>query len=98
MPVFKRICVLICFLCSFYAALAQTASFTYTMTPSNGCAPVNVCFHSTSTGTISTYSWNLGNSTPVSPNNPDPCTIYTKAGSYTVTLQVAGPGGTSTPV
>src|SRR4051812_2033959 len=96
MPAIKRNFVLLFFscLCS-YVTLAQTASFTYTMTPANGCAPVNVCFHSTSTGNISTYAWNLGNGTPVSPTNSDPCTIYTVPGSYTVTLQVAGPGGTS---
>ncbi len=47
-----------------------------------------------STGTISGYSWNWGDSTPAS-SGVSPTHSYTAAGSYTIVLTVTGPNNTS---
>src|ERR1043165_3148731 len=88
------------YLCVFAAGLlllwnsranAQTANFT--ASPTTGCVPVLVQFTNTSTGTISSYFWNLGNG--VTSTIASPSTAYTNPGTYTVTLTVTGPGGSN---
>jgi gliding motility-associated-like protein len=74
------------------SAAAQTADFY--ATPTSGCAPLVVDFTDNSTGTVTGYSWNLGNSTTSTLQNPS--TTYGTPGTYTVTLTVTGPGGSST--
>lgn len=69
----------------------QTANFTASVT--SGCAPLLVQFTSTSTGTVSSYYWTLGNS--VTSINQNPSTSYTSPGNYTVTLRINGPGGST---
>ncbi|MFN0059932.1 MAG: S8 family serine peptidase [Planctomycetota bacterium] len=59
--------------------------------PTSGNAPLVVNFTSTSTGTISSYAWNFGDSGTSTLQNPSH--TYTAAGTYTVTLTVTGPGG-----
>jgi len=72
---------------------AQTADFS--ASPVSGCSPLVVNFTDLSTGgPVSTYSWNLGNS--VTSTLQHPSTTYTSPGTYSVTLTVTGPGGSST--
>ena len=76
-----------------------TGSFTYIAppiagfsgTPVSGQKPLNVAFTDSSTGIISSYSWNFGDGTTSTLRNPSH--QYTTAGSYGVNLTVTGPGG-----
>ena len=56
---------------------------TFTLTPSAGCAPLTVAFTNTSSG--GTFSWDFGNGTTSTLQNPAPKN-YISDGSYTVTL------------
>ncbi len=75
-----------------FRSFAQTADFT--ASPASGCAPLLVDFTDNSSGAVTAYNWNLGNSTTSTLQNPS--TTYATPGTYTVTLTVTGPGGTST--
>jgi PKD repeat protein len=68
------------------------ASFSANVT--SGAAPLAVAFTSSSTGAISTYAWNFGDSTTSSAQNPTHS--YATPGTYTVSLTVTGPGGSNT--
>ena len=64
----------------------------FSANPTSGIKPLTVQFIDSSTGLITTWSWDFGDggtSTAQSPSH-----IYTDAGLYTVTLTVTGPGGT----
>ncbi|MDY6862682.1 MAG: PKD domain-containing protein [Thermodesulfobacteriota bacterium] len=63
-------------------------------TPTSGTVPLSVSFTDISTGNPTSWSWNFGDGNTSLVQNPT--NIYTDAGSYTVTLTVAGPGGTDT--
>ncbi|MDH5245063.1 MAG: fibronectin type III domain-containing protein [Betaproteobacteria bacterium] len=71
---------------------APVADFSSSAT--SGFAPLSVNFTSTSTGTIATHAWTFGDGTTSS--SPNPVKTYSTAGSYTVSLTVTGPGGSST--
>ncbi|MAB78478.1 MAG: hypothetical protein CMJ89_03900 [Planctomycetes bacterium] len=60
--------------------------------PLTGAAPVTVTFSDFSTGTISGWAWNFGDTNTTTQQNP--VNTYTAAGTYTVSLAVSGPGGT----
>ena len=60
----------------------------------SGKAPLLVHFTSKSTGTISSYLWSFGDGQTSSAKNTSH--VYTSSGTYTATLTVTGPGGTST--
>jgi|HubBroStandDraft_3_1064219.scaffolds.fasta_scaffold23030_1 hypothetical protein len=66
------------------------ASFTV----SQAHGSFTVIFNNTSTGTITSYLWDFGDTTTSAAQNPPPHT-YTTAGTKVVTLTVTGPGGTS---
>ena len=66
---------------------AITADFT--ATPHSGNAPLAVTFADTSTGTVTSWSWNFGDGTTSSAQNP-PVHTYSVAGTYTVTLTASG--------
>lgn len=71
--------------------LAQvTANFS--ATPVSGCSPILVQFTDSSTGSPTSWSWDLGNGTLSNLQNPS--TVYINPGAYTVTLTVSN--GTST--
>lgn len=59
--------------------------------PLKGCTPLTVNFKDLSTGNITSWLWDLGNGT-VSPLQ-NPSLVYTRAGNYTISLTVSGPGG-----
>lgn len=84
-----RIIIMVLSLVGSGKALAQVAGFT--MSSSSGCAPQVIYFTNTSTGSITSYSWNFGNG--ASSVLKDPSTTYTSPGTYTVTLTVTFSGG-----
>ncbi|MDX1994989.1 MAG: PKD domain-containing protein [bacterium] len=70
-----------------------TAAFTTDVT--EGTAPLTVQFTDTSTGEITGWLWDFGDGTTSTEQNPSH--TYNAAGTYTATLTVSGPGGTSEP-
>ena len=70
---------------------APVASFTCDNTTGN--MPLTVNFTSTSTGSITSYSWTFGDGNTTNIQNP--AHTYNNVGTYTAQLTVTGPGGTS---
>jgi len=66
----------------------------FTPNPNNGQAPLSVQFTSASTGQITAYSWNFGDGSLGTEQNP--IHVYANPGVYTVTLIVTGQGGQGT--
>lgn len=62
--------------------------------PTTGDAPLTVAFVDNSTGSISAWSWDFGDSSSSTAQNP--AHEYTTPGTYTVALTVTGPGGSDT--
>ena len=60
----------------------------------SGAAPATIVFTSSSTGTISSYSWNFGDGT--SSTAQSPTHTYSAVGTYSVSLTTTGPGGSNT--
>ena len=69
-----------------------TASFTGH--PISGAAPLTVNFTDQSTGTITSWEWDFGNTGTSADQNPTH--LYTWPGTYTVSLTVTSPGGSET--
>ncbi|MFQ3647212.1 MAG: PKD domain-containing protein [Anaerolinea sp.] len=67
------------------------AAFVQDVTTGN--APVTVRFTNQSQGQITSFLWFFGDGSTSTQQNP--VHTYTRAGIYTITLQVTGPGGTS---
>jgi len=63
-------------------------------TPTSGTAPLEVSFTDSSTGEIEIRSWTFGDGGSSTEQNP--AYIYDDPGTYTVTLEVTGPGGSYT--
>ncbi len=59
--------------------------------PLTGVAPVTVSFTDQSVGNITAWSWNFGDLNTTTQQNP--ANTYATAGTYTVSLNVTGPGG-----
>jgi len=66
----------------------------FTATPLSGAAPLSAAFTDTSTGSVTTWSWDFGDGGTSTLRNP--VHTYTTAGAYTVGLTVTGPGGSDT--
>jgi len=62
-----------------------------TCNTTSGEAPLTVNFTSTSTGNITSYSWDFGDGGSSSAENPDH--TYYDPGTFTAKLEVNGPGG-----
>ena len=73
---------------------AQPPVAAFSGTPTSGTKPLEVDFSDASTGDISSYDWDFGDSN--SSNQANPKHTYTTAGDYTVSLTVSGPGGNDT--
>jgi predicted outer membrane repeat protein len=71
---------------------APAANFTADNT--NGTAPQTVKFSDLSTGNITNYYWDFGDG--ITSTDANPTHVYSTPGTYTVTLTVTGPGGSST--
>jgi len=65
----------------------------FTATPLTGVAPLLVTFTNQSTGSFNSSAWSFGDGVTSTLQNP---THVYASGTYTVTLTVAGPGGSST--
>ena len=61
---------------------------SFTASPTSGGIPLEVNFNNDSTGIITEYSWDFGDGTTSTEENP--VKTYTSAGTYTVTLTVTG--------
>jgi len=73
---------------------APTAAFT--MNPSSGPFPLTVNFIDQSTGTPTSWYWDLGDN--ITSNDQNPTYVYETEGIYTVSLVVTNAGGSSAPV
>jgi len=65
-------------------------------TPQVGTAPLTVAFSDTSAGSLTSWSWDFGELSTSALQNPTH--TYAHPGTYTVSLTVTGPFGTSTSV
>jgi subtilisin family serine protease/PKD repeat protein len=63
----------------------------FSASPTTGPAPLNVQFTDTSSGNVTARQWGFGDGSADTSLNPTH--IYTASGVYTVSLNVAGPGG-----
>jgi PKD repeat protein len=66
---------------------------SFTASPTNGAASLNVAFTDTSTGTITNHSWTFGDGGTSALSSPSH--TYTTSGVFSVTLTVLGPLGSS---
>ncbi len=66
----------------------------FTASANSGTAPLTVHFNDTSTNHPTVWSWNFGDGSTSTQQNPTH--IYTTLGSFTVTLTVTNPGGSDT--
>lgn len=73
---------------------APVASFT--ATPSAGTAPVTVNFNDTSTGAITSRSWDFEGDGVTDDTGASPSHVFSSPGVYQASLTVSGPGGSST--
>ena len=72
---------------------------TFGATPTAGVAPLGVTLTDTSTGSITTRTWNFGDGSAPVVNPTAPVThTYATPGTYTVSLTVEGSGGTDTQI
>lgn len=74
--------------------IGQTANFSADIT--SGCFPLTVKFSDTSTGAISSWSWNFGNGN--SSELQSPSAVYSSPGIYSVTLTVSNGLQTDTEI
>ncbi len=77
---------------SLHTPIPLAASFNGDKT--SGSYPLNVQFTNTSTGDITNYSWDFGDDSTSTEENP--IHTYTNAGAYSVSLTVANAGETDT--
>jgi PKD repeat protein len=73
------------------ATLPPVAAFG--ATPTSGTTPLTVAFSDSSTGTITSRTWDFDNDGIVDSTTQNPSHTYSIPGSYTVNLTVSGPGG-----
>jgi PKD repeat protein len=66
----------------------------FSATPTSGRLPLKVAFTDASTGSITTWAWDFGDSSTSTLRQPSH--TYTTPGTYTVKLTVTGPGGGNT--
>lgn len=62
--------------------------------PTSGTIPLAVVFTDQSTGSISTWLWDFGDS--ITSTSQNPTHVYNNPGVYNVSLTVTGPGGSNT--
>src|SRR6478609_797999 len=88
----RSLCFVVLFFTAVLAFAQPVANFTANKT--SGCSPLTVQFTSTSTGSPTSYEWNLGNSN--SSTLQDPSATYVNPGTYTVSLKVTNAAGNNT--
>lgn len=81
------------------SASAAPPSAGFTATPTTGFAPLKVIFTDASTGSITNWLWTFGDGHSVTnASSANVTNTYAATGKYTVTLTVAGPGGTNSSI
>jgi PKD repeat protein len=70
---------------------SEQAVADFSATPTSGISLLSVNFTDTSTGNVSTWFWDFGDSNNSTQQNP--LHIYNTPGLYTVSLNISGPGG-----
>ncbi|MBW2593876.1 MAG: PKD domain-containing protein, partial [Deltaproteobacteria bacterium] len=65
-------------------------------TPTSGTAPLEVSFTDSSAGGVEIWSWSFGDGG--SSTNQNPTYTYNEFDTYTVSLEVTGPGGSDTEI
>lgn len=66
----------------------------FTVSPLSGTAPLTVAFSNTTTGTVTSYSWNFGDGTSSTAQSPSH--TYSAAGTYYPILTATNSAGSST--
>jgi PKD repeat protein len=66
----------------------------FSANPAAGDASLTVAFSDTSSGTVTSWAWDFGDGSSSTAQHPSH--TYTTPGTYTVSLTVTGPAGTST--
>jgi PKD repeat protein len=77
---------------SFYLAAAMPV-VNFSASPASGTAPVSVAFTNTTTGQVTSWSWDFGDGTTSTAKSPTH--VYSTPGSYKPVLKATGPGGTT---
>jgi YVTN family beta-propeller protein len=77
---------------------APTARFSFTPNQGSFAVQFDASASTTPTGTIVSYSWNFGDGQTLVTTSPVIQHIYTRSGSFTVTLTVTNSAGTSTTI
>ncbi|MFH1422121.1 MAG: PKD domain-containing protein, partial [Planctomycetota bacterium] len=67
----------------------------FTANPTSGSMPLVVQFTSTSTGSITSYSWDFNNDGTADSSDSNPSYTYNEPGVYSIKLTVSGPGGSN---
>ena len=80
-----------------YITVYDPVAADFSGSPTNGVAPLEVAFTNLSTGDYDTCTWNFGDGN-YSYSCGDPSHPYTSDGTYTVSLEVSGPGGLNTEI
>ena len=73
------------------AQVPPTAAFTPSVT--SGTVPLEVAFVNQSAGDITSYAWDFNGDGQTDSTETNPSTIFSNAGTYTVTLTAVGSGG-----
>ena len=79
-----------------FTGTPQPPDANFSGTPTTGTAPLEVSFTDSSTGDIDSWSWDFDNNGTEDSTVQNPTHTYSDPGTYTVTLEVTGPGGTDT--
>jgi PKD repeat protein/V8-like Glu-specific endopeptidase len=77
-----------------YIAVYESPVADFMADPKSGCPPCTVQFTDVSSGTVTGWLWDFGDST--TSNQQNPLHIYNNEGLYTVALTVSGPCGKDT--
>ena len=75
----------------FIHAVSDAPVADFSAAPTSGTAPLNVAFTDQSSGNIASWSWDFGDGSGSTIENP--AHVYASAGTYTVVLTVTGAGG-----
>lgn len=70
----------------------------FSASPLAGNPPLLVKISDRSTGTLTSWAWDFQDDGTIDRRTRDPIFLYTRAGTYTVSLTVSGPDGTDTEV
>jgi PKD domain-containing protein len=66
--------------------------------PTTGTVPLEISFTDASTGEITSWSWDFDNNGTQDSTDQNPTYTYNDTGTYSVTLEVTGPGGADTEI